>query len=185
MEDAARQVANAVNRKINMLNTCKVCEKRLSTADTTDHSAHTGILCTSCIEKIQNNEKRTALLESFDMPVLLMQANPRQVVTANNRALEVFGKQLNQVEGHRGGEVFDCIHSFTDAGCGKDINCEGCRIKDAIINTFETGCAHTEIQTELTIRNHSDTEEIRDIQISTQIVGKLTFVSIDHFKLKH
>ncbi len=50
------------------------------------------------------------MLESIDQPVLLLQENPRQVVAGNRRALELFGK--TQVAGHRGGEVFDCLHSF-------------------------------------------------------------------------
>lgn len=58
------------------------------------------------------------LLEAIDAPILLMQGNPRQVVSANKRALELFGKALREVENHRGGQVFDCVHSFTEAGCG-------------------------------------------------------------------
>jgi len=69
------------------------------------------------------------LLETIDVPVLLMQGNPRQVVTANQKALALFEKKPKDVEGHRGCQVFDCIHSFTEAGCGKDANCEDCNIK--------------------------------------------------------
>jgi len=70
-------------------------------------------------------------LEAIETPVLLMQGNPRQVVTANQRARDLFRKELHEVEGRRGGQVFDCVHSFTDAGCGKDVNCEDCKIRKA------------------------------------------------------
>ncbi|MGB9080706.1 MAG: hypothetical protein WCD00_05365, partial [Desulfuromonadaceae bacterium] len=81
-------------------------------------------------------------IETIKAPVLLMQGNPRQVVTANRKALELFDKELREVEGHRGGQVFDCVHAFTEEGCGKDVNCEGCRIRDAIIDTFTTARSH-------------------------------------------
>jgi transcriptional regulator of aromatic amino acid metabolism len=70
-------------------------------------------ICDGCAAQVSAN---SMLLESIDAPVLLMQGNPRQVITANKKALELFGKELHEVENHRGGEVFDCIHSFTEAG---------------------------------------------------------------------
>src|SRR5512137_2252868 len=81
-------------------------------------------------------------IEAIDAPILLMQGNPRQVVTANRKALELFGKELHEVERHRGGQVFDCVHSFTEAGCGKDAHCENCQIKNAIVDTLTTANSH-------------------------------------------
>lgn len=166
-----------------MLHQCQICENKLSSVNRAVHTPE-GMICISCIGEIQDSAYRKDLLESFDLPVLLMQSDPRQVVTANNRALGIFNKKLHQVEGHRGGEVFDCIHSYTEAGCGRDIHCEGCRIKDAIVDTFETGSSHAEIQTELTIRNSPFTQAIYEIQISSCRLGKLALVSIEGFELK-
>ena len=62
---------------------------------------------------LENKLSKTTLsdskifLNSLESPTLLMQEGPRQVVTANKKACELLGKNLNQIEGYRGGEVFD------------------------------------------------------------------------------
>jgi uncharacterized metal-binding protein len=119
-------------------------------------------------------------LESIDAPVLLMQGNPRQVVTANKRALKLFGKELLEVEGHRGGQVFDCVHAFTEEGCGKDSHCEGCKIRDAIIDTFTTATPHNGVSTSLQIKKADATLNCL-LQVATEKVGDLTLVRIERF----
>jgi hypothetical protein len=120
-------------------------------------------------------------LEAIEAPTLLMQGNPRQVVTANKRALDLFRKELHEVEGHRGGQVFDCVHSFTAAGCGKDVNCEGCKIKDAIVDTFDTGNPHHHVSTSLPIRK-ADGTKTYVLQVSTEKVGDLALVRIERYE---
>jgi len=90
----------------------------------------TGGTCPQCIESIfnQHDESLISFLDNIEAPILLMQPDPREVRTANKQACELFEKDLSQIEGRRGGQVFDCIHSFTEAGCGKDENCEDCKI---------------------------------------------------------
>lgn len=119
-------------------------------------------------------------IEAVDAPILLMQGNPRQVVTANRRALELFEKELHEVEGHRGGQVFDCVHAFTEDGCGKDENCEGCRIRDAIIGTFTTARPHSGVSTLLQIKKAGGTMTY-ELQISTEMVGDLSLLRIERF----
>ena len=119
-------------------------------------------------------------IETIDTPILLMQENPRQVVTANRRALELFEKELHEVEGRRGGQVFDCIHAFTVDGCGKDINCEGCKIRDAIIDTFTTSKTHNGVSTTLQIKKAGGTISTV-LQVSTEKIGDLALVRIERF----
>lgn len=131
-----------------------------------------------CVARPSSN---SVLLESIDAPVLLMQGNPRQVTTANRKALELFGKELHEVENHRGGEVFDCVHSFTEAGCGKDVNCENCKIKNAIIDTFITANSQDGVSTQLSIKKPTGTRTFV-LQVSTEKVGDLALVRIDRYK---
>ncbi len=127
-----------------------------------------------------NIENHKAFLNALDHPTLLMQAQPRQVVTANKKACELFGKGLGQIEGHRGGQVFDCIHAFTEAGCGVDVNCENCKIKNAVVDTFSTGNSHNSIHTILDIKKH---EEItpHELQVSTEKIGDFTLITIEKY----
>jgi transcriptional regulator of aromatic amino acid metabolism len=138
-------------------------------------------ICSDCVARPSAN---SVLLESIDAPVLLMQGNPRQVVTANRKALELFGKELHEVENHRGGEVFDCVHSFTEAGCGKDVNCESCKIRNAIVDTFVTATSLDGVSTELSIKKPAGTRTFV-LQVSTEKVGDLALVRIDRYKPVH
>ena len=158
-----------------MTTICKQCGK---IAEQNKDAISYGI-CKSCsVHSLTTNVNR--LLENIEAPVLLMQGNPRQVVSANRRALDVFGKTLTQVENMRGGQVFDCEHSFSEAGCGKDENCENCAIKNAIVDTFNTGTPHSGISTPLPVRKTGQ-PETRMLQVSTEKVGELALVRIKRY----
>lgn len=164
-----------------MAQLCRTCKAGLSPAQTNwkQHNITQGI-CRPCLLKLDAS-RDIGILDSIDAPVLLMQETPRQVLTANKKALELFDKNLGEIEGHRGGQVFDCIHSFTEAGCGKDTNCEGCKIKNAIVGTFTTGSPFDAVSTHLEIKKADDTI-IYAIQVSTEKVGNLALVRIDQYE---
>jgi hypothetical protein len=77
--------------------------------------------------------------------------------------------------------VFDCVHSFTEAGCGKDVNCEHCVIKNAIVDTFETGSPHRGVSTTLQVRKADQTSPYR-LEVSTDKIGDLALVRADRFQ---
>ena len=163
-----------------MTTICKLCGKVAAQAGLADENAITYGICKSCsVHSLTTNMNR--LLENIEAPILLMQGNPRQVVSANRHALHVFGKTLPQVENMRGGQVFDCEHSFSEAGCGKDENCEHCTIRNAIVDTFNTGTPHSGISTPLPVRK-AGRAETRMLQVSTEKVGELALVRIERYE---
>ena len=123
------------------------------------------------------NDTVQAIMKSRQFPALLMQAEPREVVTANEMACELFGKELADIEGCRGGQVFDCVHSFTEAGCGLDENCADCKIKNAVLDTFASGEPHFNIQTDLNIKKQEEIAPYAMI-ISTEKVGEFVLINI-------
>ena len=137
-------------------------------------------ICEKSFQQVPDKLNYSEWIEAVDAPILLMQGNPRKVVTANRRALELFEKELYEVEGHRGGQVFDCVHAFTEDGCGKDSNCEGCKIRDAIIDTFTTAKPHNGVSTSLQIKKANGTMTYV-LQVSTEKVGDLALVRIESF----
>lgn len=157
---------------------CKLCNGEMPSPQASE-AAGTSVLCASCTSRLSGTTSDRALLESLNVPVLLMQGNPRQVVTANTQALQLFAKEVVEVEGHRGGEVFNCVHSFTEAGCGKDVNCENCIIKNAIVDTFVTATAHN-VSTTLQIKR-ADGLTPHLLQVSTEKVGEYALVTIEKF----
>jgi hypothetical protein len=160
-----------------MANKCITCGNTLAT-HSRDSLTHN--ICETCASGISDITKSRELLEAIDAPILLMQGNPRQVITANTKALGLFGKQLSEVENKRGGQVFDCIHSFSEAGCGKDVNCENCKIRDAIVDTFNTGNPHPGVSTTLQIKKAGGLSP-HVLQVSTEKVGDLALVRVERF----
>jgi hypothetical protein len=159
---------------------CRVCGKEAAPYRQVAQGSISHGVCQMCVRELSGAADNSTLLESIDASVLLMQGNPRQVVTANRSALKLFEKKLHEVEGHRGGQVFDCIHSFTEAGCGKDINCEHCKIKNAIVDTFTTANSHNGVSTELSVRKAGETKTYI-LQVSTEKIGDLALVRIDRY----
>ena len=166
-----------------MTQICKSCQAEFTFTPGQEPNIADGICHTCALELTGNNglAKAREVLDAIDAPVLLMQSNPRQVLTANKQALELFGKELGQVENHRGGQVFDCIHSFTELGCGKDPHCEDCKIKGAIVDTFTIGDPFDGVTTPLEIKKGSRTQTYA-MQVSTEKIGELALVRIDRYK---
>ena len=111
---------------------------------------------------------------------LLMQAEPRQVVTANTTACELFGKNLTQIKGQRGGQVFDCVHAFTEDGCGMDTNCENCKIKNAVVDTFSTGNSHSNIRIIMDIKKNNEIIPY-DMQIATEKIADFVVITVNRY----
>jgi hypothetical protein len=157
---------------------CKLCQKEKNLTSERTDSFFADSLCDACLSQMVDTLNYRNLVEAVDAPILLMQGNPRQVITANEQALVFFGKGLSQVEGVRGGSVFDCIHSFSEAGCGKDEHCENCPIKDAIVDTFVTSTSHRHVSTVLKLKKKNEIEDYR-IRVSTEKLADWALVKIE------
>jgi len=132
---------------------------------------------------ISFNDTVQAIMKSRQMPTLLMQTEPREVLAANQSACELFSKDLAEIEGCRGGQVFDCVHSFTEAGCGMDENCEDCKIKNAVLDTFASGQSHANIQTVLDIKKQEETMPYAMV-VSTEKVGEFVLITVVKYERK-
>ncbi len=163
-----------------MTEICTVCGKPIEPNAKTASRNISFAICDSCVSQVSGASDCTALLEAIDAPVLLMQGNPRQVITANRKALALFEKNPQEVEDHRGGQVFDCIHSFTEAGCGKDVNCENCKIKNAIVDTFTSANPHNGVSSELSIKKANGTKTYA-LRVSTEKLGDLALVRVERY----
>ena len=159
-----------------MTTICKLCGRVIN--GNSGNITHD--ICAECISNTSSASDYARLIEAVDAPILLMQGNPRQVMSANAKALKVFAKPMQQVADMRGGQVFDCVHSFTEAGCGKDINCEHCAIKNAIVDTFVTGNAHAGVSAPLQVKK-ADGMKNYTVQVSTEKAGDLALVRIDRY----
>jgi len=92
-------------------------------------------------------------------------------------------KDLSQIEGCSGGQVFDCVHAFAGTGCGIEKSCESCAAKNAAIETFTNGKSLKGVSTFLDVKKDGEIHTY-NLKISTERVGELALVRIDQYDKK-
>lgn len=171
--------------KNNLKQLCFWCQKEFDISyEQSSDFVVTGGSCANCASRIFNSKDRSVVRDSaneIDVPLLVLQPDPRLVYTANKKACELFNKELSDVEGFRGGQVFNCIQSFTELGCGKDANCENCKIKAAIVETF-AGNSFAYVESPLVVKKG---DKLLDyvLRISTEKAGDMAMVRIDKYQM--
>jgi len=118
-------------------------------------------------------------LDRLGVPVLLVESEPR-VLTGNKPARDLLGKGLGDIEGRRGGEVIECVHSYSPGGCGQDVHCKSCTIRNTVLETFKTGKSFTHVQAFPDIQFEQDIKTM-SVEISTEKVADVVLLRIDDF----
>ncbi|MCE5327485.1 MAG: hypothetical protein LLG01_13845 [Planctomycetaceae bacterium] len=159
-------------------NTCAVCHNDIS-AKTIAERPITGGICVECLERFRPGAG-TPLLDFLDLlnvPVLVTDSDV--VVSLANRPLQaLLGKNLDQMKGQRGGDVFECAYAHLPQGCGKTTHCSGCAIRRAVMDTFLTGKSHRDEPARL---NRDAAEDMQlGLIISTEKQWGMVLLRIDH-----
>ncbi|WMW25481.1 PAS domain-containing sensor histidine kinase [Methanolobus sediminis] len=103
-------------------------------------------------------------------PFIMIVVNPEgKIENINNTTSEVLGIKKEDSLGLLGGELFSCINSFEDAGCGKNANCKYCPVRNAVMHTFQTSENIYKQEGELTTKVN-DQELKRLLLISTTFI---------------
>ena len=116
-------------------------------------------------------------LEGIDVPVVAV-TRERTVSFANSSAQALLGKTLAQIQGHLGGEVFECEYALLPEGCGNAVHCSGCTIKNTVLDTIKTGNHHERVPATLKQHDGSGSHDL-DLLISTEKKGGVVFLRID------
>jgi hypothetical protein len=152
--------------------------------DTSAMLSMTHGLCEPCASKSlsESRESIGQFLDRLGVPVLLIESGP-SVFTGNRYAREILGKALPDIENHRGGEVIECVNSKTPEGCGFNVHCKSCTIRNTVLDTFATGKSHTSVSAYPDIDTPSGVKTMR-YQISTVKVGDFVMLRIDDIREK-
>jgi transcriptional regulator with PAS, ATPase and Fis domain len=123
----------------------------------------------------------TALLDQFDMPVLLVDENAT-AREANSAAYKAFGKDRESVADSRVGAFFQCVQALRPGGCGKTVHCAGCQIRISINRTHQTGESLSNVEA------YQDVETVtgirkRHLRISTEKIGDFVLLRIDGMEM--
>ena len=105
-----------------MRKVCAWCRKELQGVDSQAGSENviTHSICESCRDNLllQMGVELESYLDSLDVPIVVVNGGGT-IVTGNNRARTLLRKGLAEIEGYRGGDVFECARMLDcprDAG---------------------------------------------------------------------
>jgi hypothetical protein len=144
----------------------------------TDERISHGI-CRDCLEQFMagSGESLDAFLESLEAPVCVVDEECR-IIAANALAQHTISKDMGQIRGRLGGEVFGCEHSRLPGGCGHTVHCESCTIRNTVIETFETGKPCTRVPACRDLDTIAGPRRVR-FTISTEKAGDAVLLRID------
>ena len=161
---------------------CAWCHQELEAdpqhADISGHEVSHGI-CLSCKDYFLSGRRPTLaeFLDRLAVPVLVVDEQG-VVLLANQHALDILGKDLDRVQGYRGGDAMECAYSRLPGGCGKTEHCKACTIRNNVMETFSTGQSLHRVPAYLNRRTSDGGVEIRFL-ISTQKVADTVLLRID------
>jgi PAS domain-containing protein len=162
---------------------CAWCRQSLNDVEQADESNRpvTHGICTRCAQLLlaRYPESLGSFLDRLPVPILVIDDAPR-VFTANEAARLLLGKDLPAIEGRRGGDVIECVHAGAPGGCGEQVHCKSCTIRNTVLETFQTGDgfrrvkAYPDIQVGQSVKTFT-------VEITTEKVGDFVLLQVDEF----
>lgn len=139
-------------------------------------------ICDKCVKNLlsENSKSMHEFLDSLAVPVVVIEPGVK-VRTGNKYAKILLGKELSEIEDTRHGDIIECVHSHAPGGCGSDVHCKSCVIRNTVTKTFDTGKSFTNIPA------YPDIEILSKVKsmcftISTEKVGEFVLLRIDNVK---
>ena len=121
-------------------------------------------------EKLRLTMAELSVIHEHAPIAMLLVDRDRRVHKVNGFAARFAGRPPDEMMGLRGGEALRCLHHLEDPqGCGFGPACAECRVRQAVLATFETGIGRTEIEAWLPFPR-GDASEKRCLLISTAIL---------------
>ncbi len=160
---------------------CSKCNKnyRDDYSESSSERVITSGICDDCANFFlwPNRPTLTDFLDRFDAPIVAIDSLGN-VITASQRARELLQKELSDIERLQGGNVFECAFAKLPEGCGKTIHCDGCTIRNTVMDTLNTGKSHSKIPAGLSHGTSDDCVEIQ-LLISTEKINDVVMLRID------
>ena len=160
---------------------CAWCKKTLLPPEEmrTEREVTHGI-CTRCVATKLTRGVHSSLQDLLGLiaePVLVFDSQG-VVKTANASGRKLLGKDLVDIEGHLGGDVFGCSFAGLPQGCGKGENCKTCAIRNIMLDTLASGRGYKNVPAFQNIRTPNGDRLMR-FYISTEKIDDQILLRID------
>lgn len=176
------ETAVGVERK--MKKVCAWCRKDLGRVDSQAGSDHviTHGICETCKDNLffQMGVDLPVFLDSLKLPIVVVDRTGA-IVTGNHQARAMLQKELPEIQGYKGGAVFECAYARLPDGCGNTVHCSGCTIRRTVMETHDTGKSFLRVPATLN-RNTLQALEKINLLISTERLADIVLLRIDEIK---
>jgi PAS domain-containing protein len=136
-------------------------------------------ICEKCVKILfsQNSKSLHEFLDSLDVPIIMFESEDK-FRTGNKYARELLGKELSEIDDHGLRDIIECPYSETPGGCGSNVHCKSCVIRNTVMETFATGKSFTNVPAYPDIDTLSKIKSMC-FRISTEKVGDFVLLRID------
>lgn len=120
---------------------CSYCRKSLDDKEPFDSDILSHGMCEECLEHFTRQWDGPSMgefLDRFEFPVLVVNESCR-ILAANQKMADMIGRTDREVQGLLGGEAVECVYSRLEEGCGEEVHCRTCTVRNTVIQTIETG----------------------------------------------
>jgi len=163
---------------------CAWCQTSLGEISSDLHSEQviTHGICDTCLNKLFKDRDVDFIpfLNSLSAPVVLIDEN-NNYLSANSRALEILGKDYQDINKKRIGDVFACENAHLEGGCGHTVRCGGCQMLQLIKDTYDGKDSFNHVPVNL-IEKQGDTRQELNLELTTEKVNGLVLLRIDSHK---
>lgn len=116
--------------------------------DTGEESSNliTHTICDECSDNLdfQLGVTLKRYLESFRMPIIATDRDGN-LLAANDPARKLHGIKPMKTDSGWKGKIYECAHSRLPERCNNKLHFNGCTIRFAVTDTFNTGNSHTDL----------------------------------------
>jgi len=153
-------------------------------SETDSKHAVTRGVCDSCAANLSSIAAERAeplhdFLDRLEVPVLLVESEPR-VLAGNKLARDLLGKGVGEISECGAGDVIECINASKPGGCGREVHCKTCTIRNTVTETFETGREFVHVQAFPDVQVGQAVKTM-SLEISTEKVADVVLLRIDDF----
>ncbi|WP_462273503.1 PAS domain-containing sensor histidine kinase [Methanohalophilus sp.] len=122
-------------------------------------------------EKLRTSEDELEAIYKNAPIVMMLLDNERRIRKINDYGAKFIESSAKYLMGLRAGEALRCLHHLDDpGGCGYGPFCDGCTVRNTVVETFETGNPHDMVEATLPISVEGKEKELTFL-VSTSLLN--------------
>jgi CheY-like chemotaxis protein len=119
---------------------------------------------------IKEQEQELATIFENAPFIMLLLDGERMVSRVNGLACSFTGSSITGMIGRRGGEALRCLYALNSPeGCGYGQHCQKCAVRITVMDTYETGQSHHQVEASLPFRIKGKEEQLTFLLSTTRV----------------